>query len=115
MTPLHWAVQNEHEEVVRLLMARGCDTSQANKFNLTPIDIALQLNRNDLVEILNTDASIAAQNLVIQLAAESGENGEECQVDDMESIAENIPVGKMKWPQNISVANWICFRDNFAQ
>ncbi|XP_049821532.1 GA-binding protein subunit beta-1 [Aethina tumida] len=92
MTPLHWAVQNEHEEVVRLLMARGCDTSQANKFNLTPIDIALQLNRNDLVEILNTDASIAAQNLVIQLAAESGENGEECQVDDMETIAENIPV-----------------------
>ncbi|ERL92223.1 hypothetical protein D910_09542, partial [Dendroctonus ponderosae] len=52
MTPLHWAVQNGHTAVVELLLRNGADISTKNKFDLTPQDIALQIDNMEMVELL---------------------------------------------------------------
>lgn len=57
MTPLHWAVQNGHEEVVKLLLEHNAQPDILNKFDLTPADIARQNQRQDLIDILTTNDS----------------------------------------------------------
>lgn len=107
MTPLHWAVQNGHLQVVEYLISNGAQMDLQNKFNLNPLAIAQQIERADIEEYINgsmTDSSIAAQNLVIQLAAEDvAENNSESQgfSEDMELENSNhesiiIPIGKIK-------------------
>lgn len=70
MTPLHWAAQNGHIEIASLLVRQGAHTNIVNKFDLTPVDIAIQCNRHDIVEIINTtvqDPEVATQNLTIEM------------------------------------------------
>lgn len=52
MTPLHWAVQNGHTEMVELLLQNGAHVNLKNKFELTPQDIAYQINKLEIVELL---------------------------------------------------------------
>lgn len=52
MTPLHWAVQNGHTAVVELLVRHGAHTDVKNKFDLTPHDIAVQINKLEIAELL---------------------------------------------------------------
>ncbi|XP_018570865.1 GA-binding protein subunit beta-1 [Anoplophora glabripennis] len=90
MTPLHWAVQNGHFQVVEYLISNGAQLDIQNKFNLTPLTIAQQIERSDIEDYISNsmaDSSVAAQNLVIQLAAEdAAENNSESQgfSEDME-------------------------------
>lgn len=75
MTPLHWAVQKGHFDVAELLVGHGAEINWPNKFELTPLMIAQQLGRLDIVNLLKAvtdDPAIAAQNLVLQLASEDG-------------------------------------------
>lgn len=106
MTPLHWAVQNGHLQVVEYLISNGAQIDIQNKFNLSPLAIAQQMERSDIEEYINnsmTDSTVAAQNLVIQLAAEdAAENNSESQgfSEDMELENSNhesiiIPIGKI--------------------
>lgn len=52
MTPLHWAVQNGHTAMVELLLRNGAHVNVKNKFDLTPQDIAYQINKLEIVELL---------------------------------------------------------------
>lgn len=90
MTPLHWAVQNCHIRVIEILLKNSAQTDVVNKFGLTPADIALQLNRLDLLELLNMDNSV--QHMTLQWE----ENDVKMTVveDEPESISNSpIPLG----------------------
>lgn len=67
MTPLHWAVQNEHLEVVSTLLKHGANPDLVNKFDKTPVDIAVELNRMDILQTLQV---IQRDSIVNELSAE---------------------------------------------
>lgn len=54
MTPLHWAVERGHLLVVHLLLRHQANTNVLNKFDKTPMEIALTNSRNDLAELLHS-------------------------------------------------------------
>jgi hypothetical protein len=53
-TPLHKAVTNGSEEVVKMLVERGADPRISDKFGQTPVDIAEKFFKKDLVPLLRT-------------------------------------------------------------
>lgn len=55
MTPLHWAVEREHVDVMHILLDHGADTNATSKFEKTPISLALEHDRLDLVDILQQE------------------------------------------------------------
>lgn len=58
MTPLHWAVEREYIEVIHVLLDHGADTNATSKFDKTPISLALEHDRLDLVDILQQEREI---------------------------------------------------------
>ena len=52
MTALHWAVERGNPATVAALLAKGADIYAANKFDKTPVDIAQDHGRLDLVHQL---------------------------------------------------------------
>lgn len=58
MTPLHWAVEREHVEVMHVLLEYGADANATSKFDKTPISLALEHDRLDLVDILQQEREI---------------------------------------------------------
>lgn len=55
MTPLHWAVEREHMDVMHILLDHGADTNAISKFEKTPISLALEHDKLDLVDILQQE------------------------------------------------------------
>jgi len=49
-TALHAAVEGDHIDMVKLLLQHGASYTIANKYSLTPIDIAEKLNRTELIK-----------------------------------------------------------------
>ena len=58
MTPLHWSVEREHTEVMLVLLEHGADPNSISKFNKTPITLALEHDRMDLVGMLQQEREI---------------------------------------------------------
>ena len=54
MTPLHWAIEREHVDTVEVLLQRGADPHIVSKFDKTAFDIALDNNRHDIVQLLQS-------------------------------------------------------------
>ncbi|CAK9292875.1 unnamed protein product, partial [Gordionus sp. m RMFG-2023] len=52
MTPLHWAVESGELDIVELLLKSGAWPSARNKFDKTPMDIAILNYRDDMITIL---------------------------------------------------------------
>jgi ankyrin repeat protein len=50
--PLHSAVRASHTDIVELLIAKGADINAKNNEGRTPLDIARQQNRMDIVALL---------------------------------------------------------------
>jgi len=44
-TPLHLAVETQHEEVILVLLSNNCDTSLVNKANQTPLALAMTIRQ----------------------------------------------------------------------
>lgn len=108
MTPLHWAAQNGHVKVASILTEHGANTELANKFNLTPIDIALQIKCLDIVQIIN-----AKQN---QMAADTNLNAQiDSLVEDENSncaiIGEELPLGESQHNFVFHFNDVYCFRN----
>lgn len=53
-TPLHWAVDEDHPNLVKLLLKYGADPHAESKAGETPLTIALQLRFNDLWRMMST-------------------------------------------------------------
>jgi len=103
MTPLHWAVEREHLTVMHILLDYGADTNATSKFDKTPISLALEHDRLDLVDILqqereiigiqahqeepinSTEMDIATQNLV-HLETESNSRSSITQEEEQEKF-----------------------------
>lgn len=76
MTPLHWAVEREHTEVMHVLLEHGADANATSKFDKTPISLALEHDRLDLVDILQQEREIIG----IQAEQQNQANSEELEV-----------------------------------
>lgn len=73
MTPLHWAVEHEHVDVMHILLDHGADTNATSKFHKTPISLALEHDRLDLVDILQQQREIIGISTHQQNQANSAE------------------------------------------
>lgn len=59
MTPLHWAVERGHYSVVVKLMEYGSNPNALSKFEKTPLIIALENGRQDVMDALqNTEVRV---------------------------------------------------------
>jgi ankyrin repeat protein len=59
MTPLHWAVERGHYSVVVKLMEYGSNPNALSKFEKTPLIIALENGRQDIMDALqNTEVRV---------------------------------------------------------
>lgn len=52
MTPLHWAVENDYPNLVKLLLQYGSDPEAESKYKDTPISIASDMGFDDIFEML---------------------------------------------------------------
>lgn len=98
MTPLHWAAQNGHADVVALLLRQGASPNLTNKFDLSPVHIAAQIDRPDIVEMLENaarDPDLATRYLQTEYnGEESNDSMVEMPPELVESEATmNIPIG----------------------
>lgn len=97
MTPLHWAVQKGHSEVAQVLIRHGAATNIQNKFELTPLDIAQQNNRDDIAAIVNMavrDPFLAIQHLKVEMDNDSNDAIERSlNVKQDENL--NAPIGTL--------------------
>ena len=51
-TPLHFAADRGHEEVVKLLISKGADVNAVCRYGLTPLTLATVAKRKDIMELL---------------------------------------------------------------
>lgn len=56
-TPLHFAVKFNQYEVVKLLLQNGADISAKNGIGLAPLDVAIQLGRFAIIDLILSAAS----------------------------------------------------------
>jgi len=73
MTPLHWATEKGHIDVVDVLIKNGADMNNENKFEKTPLDIAITNGRPDIAQVLqmaqvNVSTLIHHSNLSLYIA-----------------------------------------------
>ena len=54
MTPLQWAVEREHVDTVEVLLQNGANPHDVSKFDKSAFDIALDNNRHDIVQLLQS-------------------------------------------------------------
>lgn len=52
MTPLHWAVQRGHAAAAQELLRHGADPAALSKFHKSPLSLAAELRRDDLLRLL---------------------------------------------------------------
>jgi len=65
MTPLHWAVANNSQGCIKLLVEAGCDLSLKNDRDHTPIDTARTLKRrvrDEVIDIIEMARRAAVKN-----------------------------------------------------
>lgn len=104
MTPLHWAVQNCHTDVVELLLRQGAQKDLINKFDLAPMDIAIQCDRKDIMNLINStvpDADTAVQHLAIEMS-EMDNSNDSVMYPPVETLhsepnSPSIPLGKCRF------------------
>lgn len=103
MTPLHWAAQNGHADIAAMLITYGATTSISNKFSLTPIDIAYQIGRSDIIDIITLGRKnplIATEHLQLEMSGNENSTDTDTLSIKIESIRSNnlinhaSPVGK---------------------
>ena len=85
MTPLHWAVEQEHMEVMILLLENGADPHSISKFNKSPITIAFEHDRLDFAELLQRGQGITSDEKCVPLE-ESGKKNQK----DHEEVEKDI-------------------------
>ena len=50
--PLSWAAREGHEAVVKLLLAEEVDTDSKDKYGWTPLSLAVQKGKREIVKLL---------------------------------------------------------------
>lgn len=62
MTPLHWAVQKRHKNIVEILLKYNANPNSVSKFGKTPITIAHETGQLDVVKMLEDFVHYRAEN-----------------------------------------------------
>lgn len=74
MTPLHWAAERGHTEVVEILLKHGADPYAISKFNKTPHSLACEKKHHDILKLIDdTMKEREAAKSVESLRAANGE------------------------------------------
>lgn len=71
MTPLHWAAQNGHIDVVEILLRNGANSDLVNKFDKNPGNIAIEINRLDIlqsIQMIIRDPIDIAENVAVEFS-----------------------------------------------
>ena len=63
MTPLHWAVERGHAETVLTLLRFGANVCAETKFGKTSLEIASDVNRPDIFEMLQNADDLRSPDL----------------------------------------------------
>ena len=76
-TPLHWAVSDDREKVVEILLSLKADANVVNSSGLTPLFLACLMRKHHIMELLlQANASIKAAIMggvtVVHMSAETG-------------------------------------------
>ena len=67
-TPVFIAAKNGNVEIVNILLAHGCDIEIPRTDGFTPLDVAIQENKQDVVRILYIFKKVHFQNLYLAFA-----------------------------------------------
>ena len=57
-TPLHFAAQGGHREIVELLLEKGADVNVKNIASETPLHYAAAMSHKEIVELLITEGAV---------------------------------------------------------
>jgi len=60
MTPLHWSVDRCHISLVETLLRYGADPYIESKFGKSPMEIAVNNGRHDIIEILENAENVTS-------------------------------------------------------
>lgn len=62
MTPLHWAVQKRHKNIVEMLLKHNANPNFVSKFGKTPIIIAHETGQLDILKMLEDAVNFRVEN-----------------------------------------------------
>lgn len=71
MTPLHWAAQNGHIDIAEVLLRHGANSDLLNKFDKSPGNIAIEINRLDIlqsIQMVVRDPIDIAENVAVEFS-----------------------------------------------
>ena len=60
-TPLHFAAQGGHKEMVELLISKGADINLENNHGQTPLALAKQVRKSEIAKLLVERGAIEAE------------------------------------------------------
>lgn len=108
MTALHWAVEEERTELVKLLLKHGASPVAMSKYGETPLSIAEEMGYREVVEILLANGSRVSQ--------EEQQVATDCLLDEMEKdkmnhinldSSDDTPAMTYRFPANMNSSNQI--------
>lgn len=94
MTPLHWAVDNDHPNLVKLLLKYGANPHAISGHDETPISIALNLGFDNIFQILSThqnhmsvspeEQQEATDSILIEMEKDNMDTNDSVSCDDIQ-------------------------------
>lgn len=109
MTALHWAVEEDHTDLVKLLLRHGADPTSTSKYGETPLSIADELGCTDVSQILlahgnRTIISQEEQQVATASLLDEMDKDKSNHIDLVDSPDE-IPASPFRFPTNLNAAN----------
>ncbi|KAL2679330.1 hypothetical protein Neosp_010103 [[Neocosmospora] mangrovei] len=75
-TPLHFAAEHDHIDTVKLLVDKGASVTSVNKYDQTPLDLAIKYGREKIVQFLLGHPDVRLKdrrgNTLLHVAAREG-------------------------------------------
>lgn len=111
MTALHWAVEEEHIELVKVLLKHGADPTAISKYGETPLSIADEMGCAEITQVLEahgnrTVVSQEEQQVATDSLLDAMEKDKSNHIDLLDSPDE-ITVSPFQFPANLNCSSQI--------